>query len=254
MKPQENEQILISPYLCQHCDKTYTSVWDLKNHIKVVHGPDKVKCPNCDKCFAKQCNLRNHLKTGVCNPTVAASYRQNYKCTHCEKCFSNRKSLSNHYCMFSCKHVLRIYVNKWNEKTTTICGFKCKDQEEKIVHMSKVHPNKKNAGTYAKNVKEERYWEDIVLNNFSPIKKKSIHEKNHTMPIKNENVKFEAMDNIEESVKFEDIDNIEESAINTDMGINHVYNIDSMIEEVSIDTMEEGDIIFCIDKNIIIRP
>ena len=240
VKPQEI--VGSGPYLCQHCDKTYSSGWDLRNHIKVVHGPDKVKCPDCEKCFARQSNLREHLKTGVCNPTVAASYRQKYKCPHCEKCFSKRKSLSNHYCMFACRHVLRISVNKLNKTTTTICGFKYKNQEEQIVHMSNVHPKEKKAVTYEDKAKEDRYWKDIVLNNFSPIKKTPVSEKHHNKP------------NKKEIVKLEDIDNIEESAINIEMGINQVLNIDSMIEEVSIDTMEEGEIIFCIDQTIILKP
>ena len=52
------------------------------------------------------------------------------------------------------------------------------------------------------------------------------------------------MSNKKESVKIEDIDNIEESAINIEMGLNQVFNIDSMIEEVSIDTLEEGEMIY----------
>ena len=158
MKPQENEQILISPYLCQHCDKTYTSVWDLKNHIKVVHGPDKVKCPNCKQCFTRQYNLREHLKKRVCNPTVAAYNREWYKCSQCEKCFSQKKYLKIHHCEFVCKHMLKIGVNKFNIETAAICGFKYKDHEEKKVHMSKVHTIERNSSTYvyAENVKEDK--------------------------------------------------------------------------------------------------
>ena len=313
--PQENEQVGIGSYPCQYCDKTYSYEWPLKNHIKVVHGPDKVKCPNCKQCFARPYNLREHLKSGVCNPTVAAYNLERYKCLHCEtcytqrkslnrhmsnmhpikenndkqchaqchvqclvenvsndrdweesvltnlltnvaaynrewykcphcgKCFSQKKSLKIHNCKFVCKHVLEIGVNKFNKETLTICGFKYKDQEDKNVHMSKVHPKEKKSGTYvyAENVEEDKNWKENVFTSFSPIKETPVPEKKHNMSKKGKNVKIKkCLDNIED---VDNIDEIEENTFDIEMGKKKIFNIDSMIEEVAIDTMEEGEII-----------
>ena len=200
---QQNEHVGMSQHPCQHCEKTYSSGWDLKNHIKVVHGPDKLKCPDCNLCFAKKYNLREHVKTGVCNPTVAASYREQNSCPYCGRTFLARKSLKR--------------------------------------HMSSVHPNKKNNDVCVDNLIEDRDWQQSVLTNFSHIKSRHFPEK--TYNLYNEEKSDQNKGNV---LEFEDIDNIdkvEEKTIEIDLGTNQVFNIDSMIEEVSIDTMEEGDVI-----------
>ena len=201
---QENEHVRISQHPCPHCDKTYSSGWDLKNHIKVVHGPDKVKCPDCKLCFAKKYNLREHVKTGVCNPTVAASYREQNKCAHCDRSFSSLR-----------KHK---------------------------VHMSNVHFSKKNIDLYEENLKEDRDWEKSVLTNFSPIKLTQDPEKTNILSKKEKSEKIQ--DNVFEIENIDNNDETEEETIEIHMETNQVFNIDSLIQEVSIDTMEEGEMIY----------
>ena len=127
-RQQENEQDRINQFACHLCTKNYSDRWALRNHIKVIHGPDKVQCPDCKKCFARKTNLREHQRE-VCNPTVEMSYR----CPNCEDCFINAKRLRHHIKRGSCRE-LKLNQELNEERELSLFLAECSNIKKKEVH------------------------------------------------------------------------------------------------------------------------
>ena len=75
---------------CDHCEKSFVYLFDLKRHIKAEHERIKVhKCDHCQKSFSQAGNLKRHIKAvheGI----------KDHNCGHCGRGFSNTGDLKRH--------------------------------------------------------------------------------------------------------------------------------------------------------------
>ena len=176
MKKELSMQQKTIQFVCHLCEKTYSHKWSLKNHIKVVHGPDKLQCLDCKKCFARKMTLREHMEMGVCNPTVAESYHEQhppckeYKCPHCHNCFSNCNQLRKHKnrcgylyncskCDINFKHISSYKRHKQKHDGKTLfecikCGVSYRHKDELKSHFSSVCKITGKVDLHTKEVKE----------------------------------------------------------------------------------------------------
>nr|XP_023017950.1 zinc finger protein 888-like [Leptinotarsa decemlineata] len=135
---------------CSICGKEFINNALLKNHVK-TH--DKCfKCPHCDRFFSSRYNLETH--------SVTHSGARNHKCTICDKSYSTKSSLKNHIAthseerLFQCercaktfKTYRRLYVHKTSHATEEkyqceICLQKFRVKQYLKYHMNK-HSNNK---------------------------------------------------------------------------------------------------------------
>ncbi|XP_069953644.1 histone-lysine N-methyltransferase eggless isoform X3 [Cherax quadricarinatus] len=89
-----------SKYVCQHCNKSYTSDSELQEHLCNF-------CNECERCFSSLRRLERHQcgKDHFCikcrrNFTSSSRYKY-HKCTYCPKCtynYSTFQKLKNHKC------------------------------------------------------------------------------------------------------------------------------------------------------------
>lgn len=81
-------------YPCDKCDKTFTTMRNLRDHVNVVHNREESKwyysCPHCTKRFYKKSNLDNHVLKHTGDKPFA--------CVHqgCDVRFKRAKSLKAH--------------------------------------------------------------------------------------------------------------------------------------------------------------
>jgi hypothetical protein len=55
-----NEEKFI--HVCEYCDKRYSSIFSLRQHIKHIHVKEMAfKCPHCAKTFSRKANLDSHV-------------------------------------------------------------------------------------------------------------------------------------------------------------------------------------------------
>lgn len=101
---------------CNVCGKNYSSVFSLRQHIKVVHVNEAIfTCPYCDKKFSRKANLTSHLNVhsedkkfecDICGLKLKTkgNLRVHKKihsedfvsCTICGKQFKTQNQLTNH--------------------------------------------------------------------------------------------------------------------------------------------------------------
>ncbi|XP_034484179.1 zinc finger protein 431-like [Drosophila innubila] len=87
--PQDNLTKSEGKPICLDCDKNFTTIGNLRIHIKTVH--DKIKdfaCRFCPNRFSKKCNLRRHEYTHT--------GEKPYECKVCNQHFGHDKTLINH--------------------------------------------------------------------------------------------------------------------------------------------------------------
>ena len=81
---------------CQSCNKSFTGVQKLMNHIHTIHESHKnYKCESCGKSFTTLGNLKKHIHT-------IHNGNKDYKCESCGKSFSHAWNLKKHL-QSSCK-------------------------------------------------------------------------------------------------------------------------------------------------------
>lgn len=49
------------PFLCRHCDKSFTQASSLSVHMKIHSGDKPFPCNQCDKSYSQQTYLTKHL-------------------------------------------------------------------------------------------------------------------------------------------------------------------------------------------------
>ena len=75
---------------CDHCEKSFGFLSDLRKHQKIVHG-GKVQCEICDKIYRSEVTLKKHMETH------AEGYvKSTYPCYKCKKSFASQYYLLNH--------------------------------------------------------------------------------------------------------------------------------------------------------------
>ena len=85
-------------FFCHLCDKSYTKVYHLDDHMKKSHGDvdisvhggnQKFSCKPCGKTFEQRLELALHIKS-------MHEGQKNYKCRICEKSYSTHQYLVQH--------------------------------------------------------------------------------------------------------------------------------------------------------------
>ena len=78
-------------HFCEKCNKNFSTITHLKNHIMTIHEHNRpFKCPyqNCDKSYSIQSRLHSHLKIH--------SAIKPYICKICNKGFNEKGNLKTH--------------------------------------------------------------------------------------------------------------------------------------------------------------
>ena len=74
---------------CNKCDKTFTTLWNLRMHLKVVHHDHNVyQCNKCDESFTDATALSSHIR--------ATHELKQFECDYCDKVFASRRSKQRH--------------------------------------------------------------------------------------------------------------------------------------------------------------
>uniref|UniRef100_A0ABM0MLF1 Zinc finger protein 846-like n=1 Tax=Saccoglossus kowalevskii TaxID=10224 RepID=A0ABM0MLF1_SACKO len=105
---------------CKQCEKRYTRLWYLKEHMLVHTEVKPFQCKKCEKCFTRSSYLKEHML-----------------CKQCEKCFTRSEHLKEHMRThtglkpFQCKQCEKRFTQSWNLKQhmlthTGLKPFQCK--------------------------------------------------------------------------------------------------------------------------------
>ena len=76
-------------HICKVCNKAFSRLWLLENHLRTHTGEKPFKCLHCGKVFAEKSTLRVHMKTHEAN--------RSFKCQKCNKVFATKVYLNKHY-------------------------------------------------------------------------------------------------------------------------------------------------------------
>ncbi|XP_072032373.1 uncharacterized protein [Amphiura filiformis] len=136
------------PYPCEQCQKSFTDLNKLIEHIKKDKTHRKPNnCPICDNVFTKSCSVPNHV---ICHYKI-----QPYSCTRCDKRFAIRSSLNAHMawhdgkykcdeCGQHCqtKNILKLHKRKHSDTVLYTCqlcttGFKHEKSFKKHICLDK---------------------------------------------------------------------------------------------------------------------
>ncbi|NVM31505.1 MAG: hypothetical protein HWN65_21885 [Candidatus Helarchaeota archaeon] len=58
------------PFVCNKCQKAYTTKRSLERHIESEHQKIKYACDFCDKTYSRKDKLREHIKKILLNKSV----------------------------------------------------------------------------------------------------------------------------------------------------------------------------------------
>ena len=75
-------------FICNACDREFTSAWNLKSHFENIHGPKNHKCNECDKRFGARYLLNRHM--------IIHSGVKPFVCNICSKRFGRNDHLKQH--------------------------------------------------------------------------------------------------------------------------------------------------------------
>lgn len=180
---------------CSICNKNYSSVFSLRQHIKVVHiNQSLFKCPYCSKEFSRKANLDSHLnihsiekryECEICSLKLKtkANLRVHKKlhstdpndlveCKVCNKQFKTSNQLTNHmitHCevkKFACRHCENVSYKRSKELQSHMLAvhfnrkYSCKWCTRSFVSNSNFRKHKKTVHPielleYEKNLKSD---------------------------------------------------------------------------------------------------
>ena len=114
-------------YVCDHCDKTYSTKMGLHYHNKTVHQGVKYSCDQCDYQASQQSNLTVHIQSkheGI-----------KYACDQCDHQAKNQSNLIQH---IQAKHEgIRYACDQCDYQATTNCNL--------VTHIQSKHEGIKYA-------------------------------------------------------------------------------------------------------------
>merc|ERR1711997_1445837 len=112
-------------HLCTECGRECIYPSALKQHIKEMHNPQKVKtfiCELCGNAYSRTTGLKQHMIS-------VHSSQRDFPCTECGKAFTNKNRLANH---------LRIHTGAKPFKCK-ICDYRSNRRDNVLLHCKKVH-------------------------------------------------------------------------------------------------------------------
>ncbi|XP_059047312.1 zinc finger protein 878-like [Achroia grisella] len=171
---KDDDGIKTAFYNCEYCTNTFTSVYELKDHMKVGHEKEYCLC-TCNVCFNKffsKDTMSEHKKTCLPPPNVNS-------CSHCDKLFTDISSLQFHTRIFHpqahitdsnitstndeeensyrCEHCNRIYYSDRSLKHHVKLKHTT-DEAMQCMYCGKVCSNKYYLASHIKIVHTDNSW------------------------------------------------------------------------------------------------
>merc|ERR1740123_1248665 len=110
-------------FKCQHCDKQYKHLCNLRSHQK-VHTDEALVCPHCDKRFGRKANFKEHLRIHTGETP--------YECEFCQRKFKHHHSWRDH---------IRIHTGE-KPYQCNVCSKRFKVGHNLTVHL-RIHTGEK---------------------------------------------------------------------------------------------------------------
>ncbi|MGH0141054.1 UNVERIFIED_CONTAM: hypothetical protein FKN15_032424 [Acipenser sinensis] len=123
------------PYPCSHldCTKAFVSKYKLLRHM-ATHSPEKIhKCNYCEKMFHRKDHLKNHLHTHDPN-------KEAFKCEECGKNYNTKLGFKRH---------LALHAATSGDLTCKVCLQMFESTGVLLAHL-KTHAGKSSGGTKEK--------------------------------------------------------------------------------------------------------
>ncbi|CAL4108889.1 unnamed protein product, partial [Meganyctiphanes norvegica] len=140
------------PFQCSQCEKSFTHITDLENHMKTHSMKRPYQCSYCEKAFKLRETLKRHLSTHT--------REKPYKCNHCDKSFIQYNMLMSHirthtgdkpylciHCGKAFKHngLLRSHIWRHTAEKSYVCNHcgKAFRENSKLQCHLKIHTGEK---------------------------------------------------------------------------------------------------------------
>lgn len=194
---------------CSICGKKYSSIFSLRQHVKVVHvNQAKFKCQHCDKSFSRKANLDSHLNVH--------SMEKRFECSHCGLMLKTKANLRVHQKLHSDDIVVCKFCDKRFKTSNQLINhmvihsdvkkYECricenvsyKRSKELKSHMLSVHLNIK---------KYHCLWCDRAFVNNSNFRKHKLTVHPIEMAEHEKNIKEDEQDEFTEYLIIEEINN-----------------------------------------------
>lgn len=104
---------------CEQCGKKYSSVFSLRQHVKVVHvNQATFKCPHCNKAFSRKANLESHL--------MVHSSEKPFQCDVCHLRLKTKGNLRVHKKIHSTDPNDMVSCDVCGKQFKTSVSYECK--------------------------------------------------------------------------------------------------------------------------------
>ena len=84
----------IKKYICETCDDSFTTRYQLLGHKRAHHTTSKLQCASCNKNFTLHGNLTQH--ESICQKKQDLCRAKTFQCKQCEKTFRTQRYLQAH--------------------------------------------------------------------------------------------------------------------------------------------------------------
>jgi uncharacterized Zn-finger protein len=160
---------------CKECKKAFSSIQQMKIHVKNTHQRAKAdhECPVCHKTFQRSDVFQNHVDMHN------ADLKDLFICNQCDKTFSSKSNLHSHKRIHDPKLELRCSCcsKKFNsnkklssheseclkKKSCASCKFSCQREEDFMEHMRKCHPGDYAVQTIFGNTLEMNFYFAVYI-------------------------------------------------------------------------------------------
>ncbi|XP_071091649.1 zinc finger protein 507-like [Haliotis cracherodii] len=120
--PGQTHHLSDSVHKCDECDYSSHNKHYLKQHIDLVHNPERpYKCPFCDYAGKRSHSLREHL--------VVHTNERPYECEHCNASFRKKGHLTNHIKLHTTQKLIKC----------SLCSVYLADQDAFEKHLKDTH-------------------------------------------------------------------------------------------------------------------